>query len=89
MTTKRIYIGNLAFEATTDDVRTAFEAFGAVHDVALISDRATGKSRGFGFVEMDGAEAVTAIEQLNGKDLVGRALTVSEAHERAGGPART
>jgi RNA recognition motif-containing protein len=89
MATKRIYIGNLSFEATSDEVRSAFEAFGAVHDVSLINDRATGKPKGFGFVEMDDAAALTAIESLNGKDLGGRALTVSEAHERTGGAART
>jgi len=89
MAIKRIYVGNLSFEATTEDVRGAFEAFGAVHDVSLISDRVTGKLKGFGFVEMDNEAAVTAIENLNGKDLGGRALTVNEAHERGGGAART
>ncbi|HEX6942541.1 MAG TPA: RNA-binding protein [Gemmatimonadaceae bacterium] len=83
MSNKRIHVGNLSFESTTDDVRTAFEAFGAVHDVALIMDRETGRSRGFGFVEMDEAGGVVAIEQLNGKDLGGRAISVNPAHPRA------
>jgi len=84
MSTKRLHVGNLSFEATTNDVRTAFEAFGTVYDVSLITDRATGRSRGFGFVEMDEPAAGTAISQLNGKDLGGRAITVNEAHERVG-----
>jgi RNA recognition motif-containing protein len=79
----------LSFESTTSDVRTAFEAFGTVHDVALITDHATGRSRGFGFVEMDEAGAGTAIEQLNGKDLGGRAISVNEAHARVSGSTRT
>ncbi len=88
MTTKRLYVGNLSFDATTADVRTAFEAFGAVHDVSLVNDRVTGRPRGFGFVEMDTAQAVTAIEQLNGKDLGGRAITVDEARVRTDGATR-
>jgi RNA recognition motif-containing protein len=82
MSNKRIHVGNLSFESTTDDVRAAFEAFGTVHDVALITDHTTGRSRGFGFVVMDEAGGVTAIEQLNGKDLGGRAITVDAAHPR-------
>jgi RNA recognition motif-containing protein len=84
MSTKRMYVGNLSFDATTEDVRTAFGAFGTVIDVSLISDRSTGRNKGFGFVEMDTTEAIAAIEQLNGKDLGGRAITVAEAHERVG-----
>ena len=87
---KRIHIGNLSFESTEGDIRTAFETFGVVHDVAVITDRETGRSRGFGFVEMDADAAVMAIEQLNGKDLGGRAITVTEAHARVvEGAART
>lgn len=82
MSTKRMHVGNLSFDSTTEDVRTAFGAFGTVIDVSLISDRATGRPKGFGFVEMDATEAVTAIEQLNGKDLGGRAITVAEAYAR-------
>jgi RNA recognition motif-containing protein len=89
MSNKRIHVGNLSFDSTTSDVRTVFEAFGTVHDVALITDRATGRSRGFGFVEMDETEGGTAIQQLNGKDLGGRAISVNEAHARAAGSTRT
>jgi RNA recognition motif-containing protein len=86
---KRIHVGNLSFDSTSDQVRTAFEAFGTVHDVALIIDHTTGRSRGFGFVVMDDAGGGTAIEQLNGKDFGGRVITVNEAHPRATGSTRT
>jgi RNA recognition motif-containing protein len=89
MNNKRIHVGNLSFESTTLDVRTAFEAFGTVHDVALITDPTTGRSRGFGFVVMDETAGGTAIEQLNGKDLGGRVITVDEAHPRASASMRT
>ncbi|HKW13123.1 MAG TPA: RNA-binding protein [Candidatus Krumholzibacteria bacterium] len=89
MSNKRIHVGNLSFESTVGDVRTAFEAFGTVHDVAVITDHATERSRGFGFVVMDEAAGCTAIEQLNGKDLGGRAITVNEAHPRGTGSTRT
>jgi RNA recognition motif-containing protein len=82
---KRLYVGNLPFEATTDEVRTAFEAYGEVHDVSLVTDRDTGRPRGFGFVEMDDAAASAAIEGLNEKDFGGRNLTVNEARERTSG----
>jgi RNA recognition motif-containing protein len=88
MNNKRIHVGNLSFDSTDGDIRTAFEAFGTVHDVALIMDHATGRSRGFGFVVMDDTGGCTAIEQLNGKDLGGRAITVNEAHPRATGSTR-
>jgi len=85
-----IYVGNLPFTATEDDVRKHFEAFGAVSKVKLINDRETGRPRGFGFVEMDPAAAQAAIAALNGKELGGRTLRVNEAQERApragGGP---
>ena len=81
-----IYVGNLAFKATEDDIRQAFAAFGQVSTVATIMDQATGKSRGFGFVEMpNSAEAQAAIAALNGKDLMGRPLTVNEAKPRTPG----
>lgn len=86
---KRIHVGNLSFESTSEQVRTAFEAFGTVHDVALIIDHTTGRSRGFGFVVMDEAGGSTAIEQMNGKDFGGRVITVNEAHPRATGSTRT
>ena len=82
---KRLYVGNLPFDATTDAVRAAFEAFGTVHDVSLITDRETGRPRGFGFVEMDEEGAKAAIEGLDSKEFGGRNLTVNEARERQGG----
>jgi RNA recognition motif-containing protein len=85
MANKRLYVGNLPFDATTDDVRTAFEAHGTVHDVSLITDRDTGRLKGFGFVEMDADSANAAIEALNNKDFGGRDLTVNEARERTAG----
>ena len=88
MSNKKLYVGNLPFEATTDTVRTAFEAFGTVHDVALITDRETGRPRGFGFVEMDATGAMAAIDGLNNKDFGGRDLTVNVARERSNGGRR-
>lgn len=81
-----IYVGNLSFKASEDDVREAFAAYGQVASVAIIKDQATGRSRGFAFVEMpDGSEGNAAISALNGKDLLGRNLTVNEARPRAEG----
>lgn len=88
MASKRLYVGNLPFDATTESVRAAFEAFGTVHDVTLITDRDTGRPRGFGFVEMDDQAANAAIENLNNKDFGGRDLTVNEARERNSGGRR-
>lgn len=85
MASKKLYVGNLPFDATTEDVRKAFEAHGTVHDVSLIEDRDTGRPRGFGFVEMDEQSANAAIEALNNKDFGGRDLTVNEARERKPG----
>lgn len=86
--TVRIYIGNLSHEATEGDLREAFEAFGKVESVNIITDKLTGRPRGFGFVEMSNqAEAQAAIAGLNGTDLKGRDLTVNEARPRTeGGP---
>jgi RNA recognition motif-containing protein len=85
--TKKLYVGNLAFATTSDDLRDAFSEFGTVSSATVITDRETGRSRGFGFVEMeDGAEQ--AVEAMNGKDLGGRTLNVNEARpreERGGG----
>ena len=79
----RIYVGNLSYSATEDDLRTAFEAFGQVESATIVMDRETGRSKGFGFVEMPAAaEAQTAIAELNGKELKGRAVTVNEARPR-------
>lgn len=81
-----IYVGNLSREATDEDLRQAFEAFGQVTSVRIITDKFSGQSRGFGFVEMPGkAEAQSAITGLNGKELKGRALSVNEARPRAEG----
>lgn len=78
---KKLYVGNLSFETTSDDLRQAFESYGTVTSASVISDRATGRSRGFGFVEMShGADA--AIEGLNLADLQGRRVTVNEARQR-------
>ena len=79
-----IYVGNLAFSTTEDELRTAFEAYGQVTSVSIIKDRETGRSRGFAFVEMsDAGEAKRAIEALNSADVGGRNLTVNEARPRA------
>jgi len=79
-----IYIGNLSYEMTEEDLKEAFEVFGEVNTVKVIKDNHTGKSKGFGFVEMPTkAEAESAIEGLNGKDLKGRSLNVSEARPRS------
>ena len=78
-----IYVGNLSFNATEDEVRQLFEAYGAVDQVNIITDRETGRPRGFGFVEMpDSTAAKAAIAGLQGTDLGGRTLTVNEAKPR-------
>ncbi|MBI4516241.1 MAG: RNA-binding protein [Deltaproteobacteria bacterium] len=83
---KRLHIGNLSYTATEEDLRQAFSAVGNCESVAVITDRATGQSRGFGFVEMSSdEEAQRAVEQLDGRDIKGRAIKVSEAREREGG----
>jgi RNA recognition motif-containing protein len=83
---KSIYVGNLPFSASEDDVRDMFSSHGEVTSVKLIEDRETGRFRGFGFVEMDDNGAVSAIEALDGKDMGGRALKVNEAKPRAPRP---
>jgi RNA recognition motif-containing protein len=76
----KLYVGNLSFKTTGDDLRTYFAQAGTVESASVIEDRETGRSRGFGFVEMATAEdAAAAIEQFNGKEFDGRALTVNEA----------
>ena len=78
-----IFVGNLAFSATDHDLRQLFEPYGAVDKINVIIDRDTGRSKGFGFVEMpDSAAAKAAMQGLNGKELEGRALTVNEAKPR-------
>ena len=76
---KKLFVGNLSFQTTESDVRAAFEQYGAVESVAIISDRDTGRSKGFGFVEMSEEDANKAIAGLSGSELDGRALTVNEA----------
>jgi cold-inducible RNA-binding protein len=86
---KNIFVGNLSFGASETEVRSMFEAYGAVDRVNLITDRETGQPRGFGFVEMpNDAEADRAISELNGREVKGRAMNVNEARpksERGGG----
>ena len=81
---KNIFVGNLNYAATEDEIRELFEQFGAVERVSLISDRDTGRPRGFGFVEMpNDDEGSRAVEELNGVSLGGRTLNVNEARPRA------
>ena len=83
----KLYVGNLPFTATDESVRALFSNHGTVEKVALITDRETGRARGFGFVDMPNADASRAMQALNGTDFDGRALKVSEAQdrERSGG----
>jgi RNA recognition motif-containing protein len=81
-----IYVGNLAYNATDEELRSAFEAFGQVTSVKIVRDRDSGRSRGFAFVEMeDGEGAQNAVAQMNGRDLNGRNLVVNEARPREQG----
>ena len=83
---KNIFVGNLAFGATESGIRSLFERYGTVDRVNLVTDRDTGRSRGFAFVEMsDSAQADQAIKALNGAELDGRALNVNEARPKAEG----
>jgi RNA recognition motif-containing protein len=79
---KKIYVGNLPWSATEADLRDMFSSYGTVHSASVITDRETGRSRGFGFVEMDDGDAEKAIRELDGRDLQGRAMRVNEAHQR-------
>lgn len=83
-----IYVGNLPFSATEDEVRKLFERHGSVESVKLVMDRETGRPRGFGFVDMPAGEAQTAIQQTNGFQMGGRPLRVNEAQERPARAAR-
>jgi len=76
---KKMFVGNLSFQTTESDIRNAFEQFGNVESVTIINDRETGRSKGFGFVEMSEEDAHKAIASLSGSQLDGRALTVNEA----------
>jgi RNA recognition motif-containing protein len=85
---KRLYVGNLSFQATQQDLEELFGRIGPTTSVAVITDRNTGQSRGFGFVEMESADdAARAISELDGQELKGRALRINEAREdsRGGG----
>ncbi len=87
----KIYVGNLPFTATEEAVRTLFSQHGTVESVSLITDRETGRPRGFGFVEMSRDDAARAIQNLNGQDMGGRPLKVNEAQDKprgGGGPRR-
>jgi RNA recognition motif-containing protein len=79
---KKIYVGNLSWDATDASLRDAFSAFGDVESASVVTDRETGRSRGFGFVEMDGPDADKAIRELDGRDFAGRAMRVSEARPK-------
>lgn len=86
---KRLYVGGLSYSTTQDGLRDAFAQAGAVQDVFIVMDKITGRSRGFGFVEMSNdSDADKAIEMWNGKELDGRKLTVNEARPMAERPAR-
>lgn len=79
----KLYVGNLSFETTENDLQDLFEQHGQVNDVALINDKMTGRSRGFGFVTMgDSASGTAAMNAFNGKEVQGRTLTVNEARAR-------
>ena len=81
--TMKLYVGNLAFQTSSEELQTLFAQAGTVQSVSLIEDRETGRSRGFGFIEMSTKEeGAAAIAQFNGKDLGGRALNVNEAKPR-------
>ncbi|MDX2170383.1 MAG: RNA-binding protein [Deltaproteobacteria bacterium] len=85
---RKLYVGNLSFSATEEELKDYFAQAGTPDSVAIIKDRLTGKSRGFGFVEMStDTEASEAIEKLDGKDFKGRPLKINEARAREGGGA--
>ncbi len=85
-----IYVGNLAYSVTEDDLREAFSQFGSVQSVNVISDKFSGQSKGFGFVEMsDNSEAEAAIQGLNGTALGGRSMKINQAKPREARPARS
>lgn len=82
---KRLYVGNITFSTTEEELRDLFSKHGTVESVNVITDRETGRSRGFAFVEMDEGSAEAAIQALNGSDMGGRNIRVNEAHERRPG----
>ncbi len=83
---KKLYVGNIPFDTTEDDLRSLFEQHGSVESINVITDRETGRPRGFAFVEMDESTAAdAAMQALDGRDMGGRSLRVNEANERRGG----
>jgi hypothetical protein len=82
----KLYVGNLPFTATDDGVRALFAAHGTVEKLSLITDRDTGRPRGFGFIEMSNADASRAMQALNGTDFEGRSLKISEAQDKERAP---
>ncbi len=82
---KKLYVGNIPFSATEDELRSLFEQHGSVESINVITDRETGRPRGFAFVEMDASAADAAMQALDGKDMGGRSLRVNEANERGAG----
>ncbi|MFG0256402.1 MAG: RNA recognition motif domain-containing protein [Phycisphaerales bacterium JB043] len=84
----KLYVGNLPFSTTDSSLETLFSEHGTVHSAKIITDRETGRSRGFGFVEMDDDAGRNAIETMHGKDVDGRALVVNEARPREARPPR-
>jgi RNA recognition motif-containing protein len=84
-TLKKIYVGNLPFSATEDEIKELFGQHGTVHSVALIMDRETGRPRGFGFIEVDDDALSAMIQNLDGKEMDGRALRVNEAQDKPRG----
>ncbi|MBW1712961.1 MAG: RNA-binding protein [Deltaproteobacteria bacterium] len=85
---KTIYVGNVPFSVTEEDLNDLFAQYGTVHQVKMISDRDTGRYRGFSFIDMDDTEAEAAISALDGTDFNGRTLRVNEARERTPRPPR-
>ncbi len=79
---KKLYVGNLSFQTTENELTNLFEQAGQIESITIITDRDTGRSKGFGFVEMDSQDAEKAIAQFNGSELNGRSLTVNEARPR-------
>ena len=82
---KKIYVGNLPWSTTEEELKEMFSTYGTVHSAAVITDRETGRSRGFGFVELDAPDAEKAIADLDGKDMGGRSLRVNEAQDKRRG----
>jgi len=80
---KKLYVGNLSYTTTSDSLQNAFSKAGTVISATVMTDKATGRSRGFGFVEIEDADATKAIDMFNGQDLDGRTLTVNEARPMA------